>query len=911
MDKYCVTGMSCAACSSRVESAVRKLNNVNEVSVNLLTNSMTVIGTAKPEEVIRAVENAGYGAFIDDKNLKEQKKTNNGNQETATIRNRLIASLIFLLPLMYCSMGHSMWGWPLPEVLSNPVAIGIIQMLLAGIVMLINQKFFVSGFKGVLHLAPNMDTLVSMGSGISFIWSFIILIRMTNIVLSGDFTAAHDLLHSLYFESAAMILTLITVGKMLESYSKGRTTDALKSLAKIAPDKACVVRNGKEMIIPAELIAVGDIFLVRPGERIPADGEVIEGNSAVDESSMTGESIPVDKNVGDILFTATINRTGLLKCKATRVGEETSFAQIVRMVNDASATKAPIAKIADKVSGVFVPAVILIAITVAVVHMILGSPLSSAITYAVSVLVISCPCALGLATPVAIMVGSGVGAKHGILYKNATVLENTGKANVAVLDKTGTITSGIPSVTEIHPMDVTKDELLLLAGTLESGSEHPLARAVTAAFADTGKNPERLTDFEIHPGNGLSGQIEYTLNYTDNHSNENDSENKNEIIAKTETVYGGNLKYLLSCPLSEDVHARLNSDETRKLLEEIADSGATPTLYATDKQFLGIIGIADPLKEDAAAAVKLLKEMKLEVILLSGDNERTVKAVAKKAGIDRVVAEVLPTGKQDVIRDLQTEGKRVIMVGDGINDAPALTAADVGIAMRSGTDIAMDAAEVVLIKQDVMGVVDAIHLSRKVIRNIHQNLFWAFCYNIVGIPLAAGAFEPFFGWHLNPMFGAAAMSLSSFFVVSNALRLNLVHFPRIEEPDEENNEQEIIPPKNTKENKKENKKEKKRNKKTKESKTEIKTDSKEETDSKTGTEIKENAAMEKTLVIEGMMCPMCEKHMREALDAMDGVTAGKVSHEEKCAVVTLTKEISNEDFEKVVTDTGYKLVEVK
>lgn len=861
MDKYCVTGMSCAACSSRVENAVKKINTVDEVSVNLLTNSMTVTGTAKPEEIIRAVENAGYGAFLDDKSLNKSKQTKNSGSDTVLVRNRLIASVIFLLPLMYCSMGHTMWKWPLPDFLANPVAIGIVQMLLAAIVMLINQKFFISGFKGVIHLAPNMDTLVAMGSGISFIWSFIILIRMTNVVLSGDYTAAHDLLHSLYFESAAMILTLITVGKMLESYSKGKTTDALKNLVKIAPDQACVIRNGKEMTISAERLSVGDIFLVRPGERIPADGEVIEGHSAVDESSMTGESIPVEKNTGDILFTATINRTGLLKCRATRVGDETSFAQIVRMVNDASASKAPIAKIADKVSGVFVPAVILIAITVAVVHMILGSPLSSAITYAVSVLVISCPCALGLATPVAIMVGSGVGAKHGILYKNAAVLENTGKANVVVLDKTGTITSGIPGVSLIRPADVSEDELLFLAGTLESGSEHPLARAVTAAFADTGRNPGRLSDFEIHPGNGLSGQIEYPE------------------TAEKKTVYGGNLKYLLSCPLSAQVMNLLNSEETAKILEETADTGATPTLYATENEFLGIIGIADPLKEDAAKAVALLKEMKLEVILLSGDNQRTVKAVAEKAGIDHIIAEVLPTGKQDVIRDLQTEGKKVIMVGDGINDAPALTAADIGIAMRSGTDIAMDAAEVVLMKQDVMGVVNAIHLSRKVIRNIHQNLFWAFCYNIIGIPLAAGAFEPFFGWHLNPMFGAAAMSLSSFFVVSNALRLNLVHFPQSEEPEEIEN--------NTPEENKNNTPEENENNN------------------------REVIQMEKTLVIEGMMCPMCEKHMREALDAMDGVTAGKVSHEEKCAVVTLTREVSKEEFEKVVADTGYKLTEIK
>ncbi len=893
MEKYCVTGMSCAACSARVEAAVRKLNTVDDVSVNLLTNSMTVAGSATPEEVIRAVEDAGYGAFIDDAALSGNQAKKSKDVETVQIRNRLIASLCFLLPLMYCSMGHTMWGWPLPPALSNPVAIGIIQMMLAFIVMLINQKFFVNGFKGVIHLAPNMDTLVAMGSGISFIWSFVILIRMTNVMLTGDFTPAHDLLHSLYFESAAMILTLITVGKMLEAHSKGRTTDALKSLENMAPDKARILKNGKEITIPAANLAVGDIFIVRPGEKIPADGEILEGHSAVDESSLTGESIPVEKNIGDTVYTATINQSGIMQCRAQKVGNETSFSQIVRMVNDASATKAPIAKIADKVAGVFVPAVIIIAISVAVIHMFLGAPLSSAITYAVSVLVISCPCALGLATPVAIMVGSGVGAKKGILYKNATVLENTGKANVVVLDKTGTITSGIPSVVEIHPMDCTEEKLILFAATLESGSDHPLAKAVSAYFAATGKTPGKLSDFEMHPGNGLSGKI--------------------TIDTETESVmlYAGNLKYLLSCPLSQDVHKRLESDEVIKITEQITNSGATPSFYATENEFLGIIGIADPLKEDAASAVQLLKEMKLEVILLTGDNERTANAIAKKAGIDRVIAEVLPNGKQDVIRDLQTEGKRVIMVGDGINDAPALTAADVGIAMRSGTDIAMDAAEIVLMKQDVMGVVNAIHLSRKVIQNIRQNLFWAFCYNIIGIPLAAGAFEPFFGWHLNPMFGAAAMSLSSFFVVSNALRLNFVHFPQpedITEPD--SNPREVAPAKSDiSDNECTGKETLPAGSESPEGKTV--SDNNENMKISENTEIKEVIAMEKTLVIEGMMCPMCEKHMREALDAMDGVTAGKVSHEEKCAIVTVNREISKEEFEKVVADTGYKLLDIQ
>ena len=944
MEKYCVTGMSCAACSARVEKAVKKLDSVEEVSVNLLTNSMTVEGTAAPEEIIRAVENAGYGAYVDHSSLfagetssanpadenenftdisnssaEPAKKQKAGDSESKTVRNRLIASVCFLLPLMYCSMGHGMWGFPLPGFLSNPLAIAIVEMVLAAIVMFINRKFFINGLKGAIHLAPNMDTLVAMGSGISFLWSFAVLIRMTNVVSSGDLQTAHELLHSLYFESAAMILTLITVGKMLEAYSKGRTTDALKNLIKMAPNTACVLRDGKEVIIPAAGLQVGDLFKVRPGESIPADGIVTQGGSAVDESSLTGESIPVEKAVDDTVYTATINQTGVLICRAVKVGNDTSFAQIIRMVNDASATKAPIAKIADKVAGVFVPVVIIIAFLVTVIHLLTGASLEASITYGIAVLVVSCPCALGLATPVAIMVGSGVGARNGILFKNATVLENAGKATVVVLDKTGTLTKGVPKVVRIHPVDVSAEELLLNAGILESGSEHPLAKAITAACEDqsvtetTNANLEKgsrsganntdrkegfslealgktpLTNFEIHPGNGLSGDL-----------------NGN-------TLYGGNQKYLLSCPLSSGVSTRLNAPDTEDLLKQLSESGITPVFFATKDLFLGIIGIADTLKDDAVEAVKRMKEMKLDVIMLSGDNERTAKAVAANAGIDHVVADVLPGGKQEVIQKLQSEGKKVIMVGDGINDAPALTAADVGIAVHTGTDIAMDAAEIVLMKQSVCDIPNSIHLSRKVIKNIYENLFWAFCYNIIGIPLAAGALEPLFGWKLSPMFGAAAMSFSSFFVVSNALRLNLIRFPQPVITDNGPNQTTNVI----------------QSESTNQTTNVIQSDSKkasdvcrpenanqtaniiqsEDTDQTIN--LKEIQTMEKTLVIEGMMCPMCEKHMREALNAMDGVTAEKVSHEEKCAVITADREISFEELEKVVTDTGYKLLEIR
>ena len=890
MKKYCVTGMSCAACSARVEKAVSKLNNVDTVSVNLLTNSMTVEGSATSEEVIHAVEAAGYGAYIDDSspfgstvsgNSADGRTDSNASAKRASetsvrgekkdsaqaqilsIRNRLIASIAFLIPLMYLSMGHTMWKAPLPEFIDNPLSIAFFQMLFALIIMWINRKFFINGFKGVIHLAPNMDTLVAMGSGISFAWSFYILMRIAGNVstlmritsegavttgtladIAGVAAAGHEMLHQLYFESAAMILTLITVGKLLEAYSKGRTTDALKNLMKMAPETACVIRDGREIIIPANTLSVGELFLVRPGERIPADGIVKEGESAVDESSLTGESIPTDKAAGDSLYTATINQTGLLKAEAVRVGEDTSFAQIVRMVNDASATKAPIAKIADKVAGVFVPCVIAIAFLVTVIHLLTGASFVASITYGIAVLVISCPCALGLATPVAIMVGSGVGAKNGILFKNATVLENTGRATAVVMDKTGTLTSGTPKVVSVHATDVNSETLLRYAAALESGSEHPLAKAVTQYRPNT--IPEltgKITDFAVHPGNGLSAVIDGT------------------------PFYGGNRKYILSCPISNDIRSTIESDATTSLLTDIAENGATPVLFASGSRFYGIIGIADTLKDDAAEAVKRLKNQGLRVIMLSGDNERTAKAVAAKAGIEEVIAEVLPTEKQAVIERLKKEGNRVIMVGDGINDAPALTAADVGIAVHSGTDIAMDAAEIVLMKSGVCDIPNAIHLSRKVIRNIYENLFWAFCYNIIGIPLAAGAFEPIFGWQLNPMFGAAAMSFSSFFVVSNALRLNLVRFP-------------AAPPA-----------------------ADIKMSS--------TNVFKEEKTMEKTLVIEGMMCPMCEKHMREALDAMEGVKAGKVSHEEKCAVVSLTREVSDDEFEKVVADTGYKLVAIK
>ncbi len=852
MDKYCVTGMSCAACSARVENAVKKLTNVEEVSVNLLTNSMTVKGSATSEEIIRAVEKAGYGAFPDKSTLFG--KSNPGEREEFAsqeseakhykpdvvaryIRNRLIASVCFLLPLMYITMGHLMWEFPMPPFFDNALAIAIVEMVLAFIVMWINKQFFISGVRGVLHSAPNMDTLVAMGSGISFLWSFVVLIRMTNVVSAGNHEAAHDLLHSLYFESAAMILTLISVGKMLEAYSKGRTTDALKNLMKMAPDTAHVLRGGKEVEIPASAMVVGELFRVRPGEKVPADGMVIEGGSAVDESSLTGESIPVEKTAGDTIYTATINQTGVLLAKARKVGEDTSFAQIIRMVNDASATKAPIAKIADKVAGVFVPVVIVIAFVVMLIHLLTGSSAEASVTYGIAVLVISCPCALGLATPVAIMVGSGVGAKNGILFKNATVLEKAGKTNIVVLDKTGTLTEGVPRVTGLYPMDASAEVLLKKAGILESESEHPLAKAITEAFeAENDLLAEaRPEEFEVFPGNGLKGRVH------------------------GEVLYGGNLKYLQSRPLSDDIRSRLTGEEITKLLTEISDGGATPVFFASESTFYGIIAIADTLKSDAKEAVERMKKMGLEVVMLSGDNERTAKAIAAKAGIQKVIADVLPGGKQDVIKELQAKGKKVVMVGDGINDAPALTAADVGIAVHTGTDIAMDAAEIVLMKRDISDVPNSIFLSRKVIRNIYENLFWAFCYNIIGIPLAAGAFEPIFGWQLNPMFGAAAMSFSSFFVVCNALRLNFIRFPQ---PVREKN---VI------------------------------------------TKEKEIKLMEKTLKIEGMMCPMCEKHMREALEKLDGVTVNKVSHEEKCAVITLSKEIADEEFKKVVEETGYQL----
>ena len=876
MEKYCVTGMSCAACSARVEKAVKKLNNVDDVSVNLLTGSMTVEGSVSAKEVISAVEKAGYGAYIDGTEAaavltdSDSPSTSHtvffsADAETKGVRNRLISSVCLLLPLMYFSMGHNMWDAPLPPFLNNPMANAIIQMILSFTIMWINRKFFVNGFRGAIHLAPNMDTLVAMGSGISFLWSFAVLIHMTDVISAGNHEAAHTLLHSLYFESAAMILTLITVGKMLEAYSKGRTTDALKNLMKLAPDTARVIRKGSEVEIPASELLVGELFRVRPGDKVPADGLVIEGGSAVDESSLTGESIPVEKAAGDTVYTATINQTGIMLCKALKVGDNTSFAQIIRMVNDASATKAPIAKIADKVAGIFVPSVIGIALIVTGIHFLLGAGIEASITYGIAVLVISCPCALGLATPVAIMVGSGVGAKCGILYKNATVLENTGKADIVVLDKTGTITSGIPKVIGLYPMDTDEKTLLTYAGTLEQGSEHPLAKAITAKYEDARKmnsipsgNDISLTDFAVHPGNGLSASV------------------------NGEKVFGGNKKYLLSCALSNDIRSTIESEQVSAVLTEISENGATPVLFATGNSFLGIIGIADTLKPDAKDAIKRLKDMKLRVIMLSGDNERTAKAIASKAGMDEVIAEVLPDGKQSVVQRLQDEGNKVIMVGDGINDAPALTAADVGIAVHSGTDIAMDAAQIVLMKQDVMDIPNAVYLSKKVIRNIYENLFWAFCYNIIGIPLAAGVFEPIFGWRLNPMFGAAAMSFSSFFVVCNALRLNLVRFPKVTSTPDENVSSTTF--------------------------ADIAKNASENTITSTNKEI---TTMEKTLTIEGMMCPMCEKHMREALDAMDGVSAGKVSHEEKCAVVTVDREISKEEFEKVVSATGYKLIDVQ
>lgn len=825
--------MSCAACSARVEKAVLKLDGVTACSVSLLTNSMGVEGDVKPEEVIAAVESAGYGATLkgsERKSDNSEKDDNLKDTETPALLKRLIASLVFLIVLMYFSMGHMMWGFPLPEFMeNNHIAMGLIQLLLTAAVMVINQKFFISGFKALFNRAPNMDTLVALGSSAAFVYSTYALFAMTSAQLAGDMNGVMTYMHELYFESAAMILTLITVGKMLEARSKGKTTDALKSLIKLAPKTAVILVDGNETQVSVDKVKKGDIFVVRPGESIPVDGIIIEGNSAVNESALTGESIPVDKSKGDVVSAATINQSGFIKCEASRVGEDTTLSQIIKMVSDASATKAPIAKAADKVSGVFVPVVIAIAIITAAVWLMVGESVGSALARAISVLVISCPCALGLATPVAIMVGSGVGAKNGILFKTAESLEQSGKIKIVALDKTGTITKGEPKVTDILAFESDKTELLKTALALECKSEHPLAKAVVKRASEDGLITEEVDELKIFSGSGLSG------------------------ILEGEAVYGGNLRYV-----SEFTQIPNKAITTA---EKLADEGKTPLYFVKGKKLLGIIAVADEIKEDSAEAVKELHNMGLHVVMLTGDNEKTAKAVGKLAGVDEVIAGVLPDGKEKVVSKLRQKG-RVAMVGDGINDAPALTSADVGIAIGAGTDVAIDAADVVLMKSRLSDVPAAIRLGRATLRNIHENLFWAFIYNAIGIPIAAGLFIPLFGWRLNPMFAAAAMSLSSFCVVTNALRLNFVKIRK-------NN---------------------------------IKTET-------VKTIEKENVKMEKTIKIEGMMCPHCEATVKKTLEELDGVTQAVASHEKGTAVVTLEKDVSFETLKKAVEDKGYTVIE--
>ena len=835
MKQYNVTGMSCAACSARVEKAVSKVPGVTSCSVSLLTNSMGVEGTAAPAEIIAAVEEAGYGAS--EKGAAAEKSSSADREEalkdrdTPLLKRRLIWSVAFLLILMYFSMGHMMWGWPLPSFYTdNHVAMGLTQLLLTVIIMVINQKFFVSGFKSLWHRAPNMDTLVALGSAAAFVYSTYALFAMTDAQVKGDMDAVMDYMMEFYFESAAMILTLITVGKMLEARSKGKTTDALKSLMKLAPKTATVVRDGTETEVPVEQVRQGDIFVVRPGENIPVDGVVVEGSSAVNEAALTGESIPVDKAEGDTVSAATVNQSGFIRCRATRVGEDTTLSQIIRMVSDAAATKAPIAKVADKVSGVFVPAVIAIALVTTAVWLLLGRGLGFALARGISVLVISCPCALGLATPVAIMVGSGMGAKNGILFKTAVSLEETGKAETVVLDKTGTITVGEPRVTDIlHAGDLRGEELLKLAAALEKKSEHPLAKAVLLAAEERQTEPEEVTDFQALPGNGLTAQLH------------------------GEELCGGNLKFISS---------RTQVPESlKKQAEGLAEQGKTPLFFSRGGQLCGIIAVADLIREDSPGAVRALQNMGLRVVMLTGDNERTAKAIGRQAGVDQVIAGVLPDGKESVVRRFKEQGK-VIMVGDGINDAPALTRADIGIAIGAGADVAVDAADLVLVKSRLSDVPAAIRLSRATLRNIHQNLFWAFFYNSIGIPLAAGVFIPL-GLTLNPMFAAAAMSLSSFCVVSNALRLNLF---------------DLQSPKKDRKIKRKHKEEKK--------------------------------TMEKTLKIEGMMCSHCEARVKKALEALPEVEQAAVSHQAGTAVVTLKSPVADEVLKKAVEDQDYTVLSV-
>lgn len=850
MKQYSITGMSCAACSARVEKAVNKVEGVTSCSVSLLTNSMGVEGTASDSDIIKAVEDAGYGASTKAEGSASTGKNNNlageealRDKETPVLKKRLISSLVFLIILMYISMGHMMWSWPLPGFLAdNHVAMGLVQLLLTVIIMVINQKFFISGFKSLWHRAPNMDTLVALGASAAFVYSTYALFAMTDAQLRGDSMAVMSYMHEFYFESAAMILTLITFGKMLEARSKGRTTDALKGLMKLSPKTAVLLRQGEEVTVSIEEVGKGDIFVVRPGENIPVDGVVIEGTSAVNEAALTGESIPVDKEKGDKVSAATVNQSGFLTCQATRVGEDTTLSQIIRMVSDAAATKAPIAKVADKVSGIFVPAVIGIAAVTFIVWLLVGNGVGYALARAISVLVISCPCALGLATPVAIMVGNGVGAKNGIMFKTAVSLEETGKMDVVALDKTGTITTGEPEVTDVIPADgIRTEELLTIAYSLEQKSEHPLAKAVLLHGEEQGIQAKEIHEFRALPGNGL------------------------QAVYENETIVGGNYRYISG-------QAEI-SPEWKKQSEKLSEEGKTPLFFAKSGKLSGIIAVADVIKEESPQAVRELQNMGIRVVMLTGDNERTAKAIGAQAGVDEVIAGVLPEGKEQVISELKQTGK-VAMVGDGINDAPALTRADIGIAIGAGTDIAIDAADVVLMKSRLSDVPAALRLSRGTLKNIHENLFWAFIYNVIGIPLAAGIWIPVFGWQLNPMFGAAAMSLSSFCVVTNALRLN---FLKIYDAGRD----------------------KKKRKQTK--KAQI-NDFKKES---------EENNMKKTMKIEGMMCGHCEATVKKALETLEQVSAAEVSHKDGTAVVTLQADISDEELKKAVEEKDYTVVSVE
>ena len=832
MKKFNVTGMSCAACSSRVEKAVSKVEGVQSCSVSLLTNSMGVEGSASEESIIAAVEKAGYGASVAGGEKKQSAENEQlKDKDTPVLMHRLIASVGFLAVLMYISMGHMMLGWPLPNFFTdNHIAMGLVQLLLCVIIMVINQKFFINGFKGLIHRSPNMDTLVALGSGASFVYSVYALFAMTDAQVKGNAELVMSYMHEFYFESAAMILTLITVGKMLEAHSKGKTTNALKALLNLAPKKATLLIDGKETEVTVDKVKKGDVFVVRPGESIPVDAEITDGSTAVDESALTGERIPVDKVVGDTVSAGTINKSGFIKCSATAVGEDTALSQIIKMVSDAAATKAPVAKIADKVSGVFVPAVIVIALITIAVWLLCGQTVGYALARGISVLVISCPCALGLATPVAIMVGNGMGARKGILFKTAASLEEAGKTQIAVLDKTGTITKGEPKVTDIIPFEITENELLKYAYSIEAKSEHPLAKAIIVKAEELSLNPYEVTDFKAESGNGLSAEY------------------------NGERIIGGSKKYISSLiGISNDILSKA---------DKLSEEGKTPLFFMLDNKLLGIIAVADVIKEESPKAIKQLQNMGIKVVMLTGDNERTAKAVGKLAGVDEVIAGVMPDGKEKVVAELKKQGK-VLMVGDGINDAPALTRADIGMAIGSGTDIAIDAADVVFMKSKLTDVPAAVRLSRKTLRNIHENLFWAFIYNVIGIPLAAGVWIPLLGWQLNPMFGAAAMSLSSFCVVTNALRLNFF---------------DITNPKKDRK---------------------IKYKSK-----------KDDNAMTKTMKIDGMMCSHCEGRVKQSLEGLAQVSQAEVSHKKGTAVVTLTAEVSNDVLKKTVEDQGYNVISI-